>query len=102
MSKLITLLNSCWKEHTRWPSPIAEQRGPKSYVVVLNDGRVWKRHVDRIRRNTMDSGVSTGIDKESGNTFPNPVQKGAFGAGIPVLDNNLYYEIMLLVPVGTY
>jgi len=27
-------------------------------VVVLNDGRVWKRHVDHLRRDSMDTAVS--------------------------------------------
>ena len=29
---------------------ISERNGPKSYVVQLDDGRVWKRHVDHLRR----------------------------------------------------
>ena len=31
---------------------IAERNlnGPKSYIVQLDDGRVWKRHVDHLRR----------------------------------------------------
>ena len=31
---------------------------PRSYVVVLNDGRVSKRHVDHVRRNSMDRVVT--------------------------------------------
>ena len=31
--------------------------GPKSYVVVLDDGRVWKRHLDHMRWDSMDSAV---------------------------------------------
>ena len=27
-------------------------------MVVLNDGRVWKRHVDHVRRDSMDRAVS--------------------------------------------
>ena len=27
-------------------------------MVVLNDGRVWKRHVDHMRRDSMDRAVS--------------------------------------------
>lgn len=37
-------------DETWWPGTIAERTGPKSYIVILNDGRVWKRHVDLIRR----------------------------------------------------
>ena len=29
---------------------IAERNGPKSYVVQLDDGRIWKRHVDYQKR----------------------------------------------------
>ena len=28
---------------------IVERRGPKSYVVCLADGRLWRRHVDHLR-----------------------------------------------------
>ena len=52
------LVKDLRKEHTWWPSSVAERSGPKSYVVVLNDGRVWKRHLDHIRRDTMDSTVA--------------------------------------------
>ena len=45
------------KEDTRRPGSVAE-RGPRSYVVVLNDGRrVWKRHADHVRRFSMDRAV---------------------------------------------
>ena len=37
---------------------VAERSGPRSYVVVLSDGRVWKRHVDHVRRDSMDRAVS--------------------------------------------
>ena len=33
---------------------MAERNGPKSYVVHLDDGRVWKRHVDHLRRSEVD------------------------------------------------
>ena len=36
--------NGLWLSGT-----IAERHGPKSYVVSLDDGRVWKRHVDHIQ-----------------------------------------------------
>ena len=29
---------------------IVERRRPKSYVVCLADGRLWRRHVDHLRR----------------------------------------------------
>ena len=47
-------------EDTWWPGSATEQSGSKSYVVVvvLDDGRVWKRHVDHVRRDSMDSAVS--------------------------------------------
>ena len=40
------------KDRTWWPGVIAERSGPKSYVITLPDGRVWKRHVDHLRRST--------------------------------------------------
>lgn len=58
------LVKDLRKEHTWWSGSIAERSGPKSYVVVLNDGRVWKRHLDHLRRDTMDSAVSKGNDLE--------------------------------------
>ena len=38
-----------------WPGTIAERSAPKSYIISLKDGRVWKRHVDQVRRTTMDN-----------------------------------------------
>ena len=32
-----------------------ERSAPKSYVTVLADGRVWKRHVDHLRRSNLHS-----------------------------------------------
>ena len=52
------LVNDLRKEDTWWPGSVAERSGPRSYVVVLNDGRVWKRHVDHVRRDSMDRAVS--------------------------------------------
>ena len=73
------------KEKTWWPGSIAKRSGPKSYVVVLNDGRVWKRHLDHVRRDTMDSAVSKGNEvEESRNTVPDPVQQSSFGASVPL------------------
>ena len=46
------------KEDTWWPGSVPERSGPRSYVVALNDGRVWKRHVDHVRRDSMDREVS--------------------------------------------
>ena len=36
--------------NTWWPGTVAERSAPKSYVIVLQDGRIWKRHVDHMRR----------------------------------------------------
>lgn len=94
------LVKDLRKEHTWWPSSIAGQSEPKSYQVLLNDSRVWKRHVDHIGRDTMDSSVSTGIDKESGNTFPDPVQQCTFGACIP-LPEKLPMNTTFMQPVDS-
>lgn len=70
------LVRDLRKKQTQWPGSMAERGEPKSYVVALKDGRVWKRQLDHIKRNTMDSVVSSGIDEESQNlsqnTVPNP------------------------------
>ena len=52
------LVRDLRKEDTWWPGSAAERSGPRSYVVVLNDGRVWKRHVDHVRRDSMDRALS--------------------------------------------
>ena len=46
------LVKDLRKDYTWWLGSVAERSSPKSYVVVLNDGRVWKRHLDHIRRDT--------------------------------------------------
>ena len=35
------LVKDLRRENTWWPGSVAERSGPKSYVVVLDDGRVW-------------------------------------------------------------
>ena len=52
------LVKDLRKEDTWWPGLVAEQNGPRSYVVVLNDGRVWKRHIDHVRRDSIDRAVT--------------------------------------------
>ena len=42
------------KDDTWWPGTVAERSAPKSYVIVLTDGRVWRRHVDHMRRADVD------------------------------------------------
>lgn len=44
------LVKDVRENETWWPGTIVERSGPKSYVVMLNDGRVWKRHVDLLRK----------------------------------------------------
>ncbi|XP_044169623.1 uncharacterized protein K02A2.6-like [Acropora millepora] len=52
------LVKDLRKEDTWWPGSVAERTGPRLYVVVLNNGRVWKRYVDHVRREIMDRAVS--------------------------------------------
>ena len=52
------LLKDLRKEDTWWPGSVAERSGPRTYVVVLDDKRVWKRHVDHVRRDSMDRAVT--------------------------------------------
>ena len=78
-------VKDCRREHTWWPGSVAERSGPKSYVVVLNDGRVWKRHLDHIRRDTMDSAIADeDSERKPRNTGLDPVQQGTLGDGVPL------------------
>lgn len=43
------------RDNTWWPGTIAERSAPKTYIIVLSDGRVWRRHVDHIRRAQSDT-----------------------------------------------
>ena len=52
------LLKDLRKEDTWWPGSLAERSGPRTYVVVLDDKRVWKPHVDHVRRDSMDRAVT--------------------------------------------
>ena len=49
------LIKDSRKDKTWWPGTIVERSTPKSYVTVLSDGRVWKRHVDHLRRKELNS-----------------------------------------------
>ena len=40
------------REETWWSGTDAERRAPKSYVVILEDGRFRKRHIDQMRAET--------------------------------------------------
>ena len=65
------LVKDLRKEDTWWPGSLAERRAPRSYVVVLNDGRVWKRHVDHVRRDSMDRALpDPGREMESQDKLP--------------------------------
>ena len=48
----------------------------------------------------MNSGVSRRIDKESGNTVPDLVQQGTFGADIPLLEK-LQMNATVMQPVNS-
>lgn len=68
------LVKGLRKEQTWWPGSFAERSGPKSYVVARDDGRVCKRHVDRIRRDSVDSTVWEEISEKKGqDVAPDPV-----------------------------
>jgi transposase InsO family protein len=49
------LVKDLVKVNTWWQGTVVERSAPKSYIVTLRDGRVWKRHVDHLRRG--DSGT---------------------------------------------
>ena len=52
------LIKDLRKDKTWWPGTVVERSAPKSYVTVLSDGRVWKRHVDHLRRREPSSDES--------------------------------------------
>ena len=67
---------------------------------MLNQWSNLEATSDHIRRDTMDNGVSTGIDKESRNTVQDPVEQGPFGAGIP-LPEKLPMNTPVMQPVDS-
>ena len=47
------------KNPSQWlPGVVVKQRGPVSYLVKLNTGQVWRKHVDQIRQVGNDSSES--------------------------------------------
>ena len=44
------LVKDLRRDKTWWPGTVVERSTPKSYVIVLSDGRVWKQHIDHLRR----------------------------------------------------
>ena len=88
------------KKLTWWSGSIAKRSGLRYYVVMLNQWSSLEATSDHIRRHTMDSGVSTGIDKESRNTVQDPVEQGPFGAGIP-LPEKLPMNTPVMQPVDS-
>ncbi|XP_041453560.1 uncharacterized protein K02A2.6-like [Lytechinus variegatus] len=61
------------QDETWWSGTIAERRAPKSYVVILEDGRVWKRHVDQLRSEckvSMDDTTRTQVPTPSAPVNP--------------------------------
>ena len=88
------------KKHTWWPCSIAARSGLKYYVAVLNQWSNLEATSDHIRRDTVDNGVSTGIDKESRNTVQDPVEQGTFSAGIP-LPKKLPMNTPVMQPVDS-
>ena len=80
------LIRDLRKENTWWPGSVAERSGPNSYIVVLNDGRVWKRHLDHLRRDSMDSAVSQPEDErefKSDAADPAPFTSGTKDVPVP-------------------
>ena len=49
------LVKDLRKDKTWWPGTVVERSTPKLYVIVLSDGRVWKRHVDHLHRKDCSS-----------------------------------------------
>ena len=60
------LLKDLRKKDTWWPGSVAKRSGTRSNMVVLNDGREWKRDIHHVRRDSMDRALSDlGREKES-------------------------------------
>ena len=85
------------RHETCWPGTIAERSAPKTYIIVLADGRVWKRHIDHIRRS--ETSVSPFNESSSSETnlydmCPNIVEpetpsvNAPLQQGIPPMDTS--------------
>jgi len=73
------------RENTWWPGSVAERSRPKSNVVVLDDWRVWKRHLDHIRRDSMDSAVpQPNVTREQQDSVLDPPSHVPLGTDVPL------------------
>ena len=54
------------------PGEIKEIRGPLSYIVVLNDGRSFKRHVDHLRVRTVSDATMNPPEANLDDCLPTP------------------------------
>ena len=72
--------NNSW-----WPGSVAERNRPKSYVVVLKDGRIWRWHVNHTRRDSIDSEVSKhGVASESQDNVLDPLCQDPLSTDVPL------------------
>ena len=60
------------------PVRVIEVTGPLSYKVVTDDGRVWRRHIDQLRRDQSSS----------------PQEVSASGRGISMTDDCEYWPLI--------
>ena len=73
------------RNNTWWPGSVAERNGHKYDVVVLKDGRIWRRHLDNIRRDSIDSAVSKhDVAKESQDSVPDPLCQAPLSTDVPL------------------
>lgn len=72
------------KEQTWRTGSVAELSRLKSYVVVLNDERGWKRHLDHIGRNNVDSAVlEEKVETRAQDEAPDPIPQAILRPGAP-------------------
>ena len=76
-----------YRDGAKWTEGVVVQRkGPLSYVVKVNNGMLWRRHIDQVR-NGPSSARSSDTDKEIPNS---PGQEGE-GAQTPDSENGGKY-----------
>ena len=56
-----------------------------SYVVALDDGRVWRRHLDHFRQDSMESVVPKhDATRESQDSIPDPLCQARLSTDFPL------------------
>ena len=72
------LIKDLRQDKTWWPGTIIECSAPKSYVTVLSDGRVWKRHIDHLHRKDLSSAELSNLTVPKKEMTPVTVEEDEF------------------------